>query len=120
MWLLTFFQLSRAAIKLLIVGAGVTGEAFHHHPEKKRSFSGANVSEGFRGFLIDLLNVCAIQFPPIIRLHHIKGAGIYFASGAADAVTVVFDDEQERQLFFLRETNGFEKIALPRCSIANR
>ena len=48
----TSFRFFRAAIKFLIVRAGVTGEAFHHHPEKNRAFSGAHVSECFRGLLI--------------------------------------------------------------------
>ena len=97
----------------------MTGKPFHHHPEKNRSFSGANVRESFRRQFIHFPNVGAVEFAPIIRLHHIERTGIDFASGTTDTVAVVLDDEQERQFLFFRKTNSFVKIALPGCSIAN-
>src|SRR5205814_3488342 len=37
----------------------------------------------------------------------------------ADSVTVILDHEHDRQLLFLREADGFEKVALSRRSIAD-
>src|SRR5947207_685929 len=36
-----------------------------------------------------------------------------------DSVTVILDHEHDRQLLFLREADGFEKVALSRRSIAD-
>ena len=68
---------------------------------------------------MDLPDVRAIYFAPIIRLHHIQRTRVAFARGTADPVSVIFDDKQHWQFLLLRETNCLEKIALPRRRITN-
>ena len=43
----------------------MTGKPLHHRPEEYRPVAGANVSEGFRGFLVDLPDVRALPWMKI-------------------------------------------------------
>ena len=67
-----------------------------------------------------MLDVAAIDLLPVVRLENIERARVNFSRRTADAVFVVLDDEEHRQLSLFRKTNRLEKIALARGGVAHR
>ena len=104
----------------MIVGTGVTGEPFHVDPEKGGTTACPHRLERLRTGVVDLLHVASVDLLPVVRLEHVERAGIDLPRRTADAVFVILNHEKHRQLSFLCETDGFEKIALPRRRIADR
>jgi hypothetical protein len=104
----------------VVVGTGVAREPFHVHPEKNGAAAGAHRLERLHAGVVDLLDIAAVDFQPVVRLEDVERARIDFAGRAADAVLVVLDDEEHRQLPLFRETDRFEEIALARCRVADR
>ena len=113
------FQFFFAAVKSVIVRAGVTREPFHHHPEKHRSFTFADVCKRFARRGEDLLDIGTVNIPPVFRLYHIERSRIDLPGGAADAVSVVLNHKQHRQFPFFGETDRFVKVTLTGSGIAH-
>ena len=103
----------------MIVGTRVAGKPFHVDPEKSGAVPGAHAFERLHPGVVNLLDVAAVDFLPVVRLENIERARIDLPRRTADAVFVVLDDKQHGKLPLLRETDGFEKIALARRRIAN-
>ena len=118
-----FFELPQfflAAIQFLIVRTGVAGEPLHLDPEEEWPVAGANLVERFRGSVVKLLHVLSVDPTPVVRLENVQRERIGLARGHADAVSVVFDEKEQRKFFLPGETNRFEKISLASCGIADR
>src|SRR5207247_2159860 len=92
----------------------------HFDPEKEGPSAGTNLLKRVCCGVMNLLYVVTVDLLPIVRVKNTECERIGFASRHADAVGVIFDDEQERQCLFLSERNCFEEIALARRGIANR
>ena len=113
-------QFLRAAVKFLVVGAGVTGKSLHFYPEKSGAISGTDFLHRFSCSVVNFADLSAVNFSPVVRLKRIERERIDFSRRGADAVGVVFDQEQHRQFFFLGKTNRFEEIALSSGGVADR
>ena len=83
-----------AAIKFMIVGAGVAGEPFHLDPEKKRAASSANFRKRFGRRIVNLLHIVPINASPVIGFQNIERERVVFPGRHADAVAVVFDKKK--------------------------
>src|SRR6202030_1844769 len=94
------------------------GEPFHFYPPEMRSAAGAHFFHCRLGGIVNSLDVFAGELLPFVWLKNAEREGINFPGRTTDAVSVVFDNEQNRQLSFFSETNRFEKIALARGGIA--
>ena len=117
--LFAFSELLGAAIKFLVVGAGVAGEPFHFYPPKTRPAAGTHFFHRTRRRVVNSLDVFADKLGPVVRFENAEREWIYFPGRSADSVSVVFHNEQDRQFSFFGETNRFEKIALTCRRIAD-
>src|SRR5262249_41011076 len=108
-----------AAVKFLIVGAGVAGKALHLNPEKEWPSSGADPFECFRGSVINLLHILSFDLAPVGRLENLKRERIVLTRRHADAVAVVFNEEKHGKHFLPGETESFKEIPLARRGVAN-
>ena len=97
----------------------MTGKPLHVHPEKDRSFAGAELRDRFLPGFVDRPTSAPSIFLPVVRLKDIDRERVDLPRRAADPVAVVFDNEKHRQLLFFRKTNRLEKIALTRRGIAD-
>ncbi len=97
----------------------MTGQPLHGHPEKGRTFPGPDFFNRFEGDVVNFLDIVSLDLLPFTRLKHLQRERIDFSRRAADAVTVVLDDEKDGQFFFLCETNSFEEITLPRGGVTD-
>ena len=98
----------------------MAGKAFHRYPEKCRAIPCADLFHRGACCVVNFLDIATIDLLPIARFKNTQCQRIGFASRHADAIGVIFDDEQERQFLFLSERNSFEEIALARRGVANR
>ena len=113
-------QFLGATIKLLIIGAGVAGKALHPDPEKERPASGANFFERLSRCVINLLHILTLDSAPVVRFENVECERIVLPGRHADAVAVVFHEEEHGELFLFGETERLKKISLTRCRIADR
>jgi len=81
--------------------------------------AGSHFFERVRCTIINSLNVFSGHLLPFIRLENAERERINFSGRTADSVGVVFDNEQDREFFFFRETNRLEEIALASGGIAH-
>src|SRR5437588_12885428 len=85
-----------------------------------RPAAGAHLFHCRLGGIVNSLDVFAGELLPLVRLKNAERERIYFPGRSANAVSVVFHNEQDLQFSFFGETNRFEKIALASGGIANR
>src|SRR5438477_12493433 len=85
-----------------------------------RPAAGAHFFDRLGRGLVNFLNCFAGKLLPLARLENAERERINFPGRSANAVSVVFHNEQDRQFSFFGETNRFEKIALTSGGIANR
>ena len=97
----------------------MAGKPFHLYPEKRRPIAGADFLYRGARRIINFLDIAAIDLLPIARLKNTECERIGFASRHADAIGVVFNDEQQRQFLFLSERNCLEEIALTCRGVAD-
>ena len=110
-------QFLSTAVKFLIVGTGVTRQAFHLDPEKERSAAGANFLERFSRRIVNLLDVLSFDLPPLVLLENTQRERVRFARRHTDAVGVVLHEKEHGKFLFFRETDRLEKIALARRGV---
>src|ERR1700726_4028921 len=97
----------------------MAGKPFHFHPEKDRAGVGADLFEGVRRCIVNLLDILSGKLLPFVRLQNIKREWVNFACRAANPVAVVFNNKKDRQLFLFGEADCFEKIALAGSGVAH-
>ena len=97
----------------------MAGKPFHLYPEKRRPIAGADFLHRGARRVMNFLDIAAIDLLPVARLKNTECERIGFASRHADAVSVVLNDEQQRQFLFFSERNGFEEIALACRGVAD-
>src|SRR4029077_5350569 len=97
----------------------MAGKPFHFHPEKDRAGVGADLFEGVRRRIVNLLDILSGKLLPFVRLQNIKRERVNFACRAADPVAVVFNNKKDGQLLLFGEAKCFEKIALARSGVAH-
>ena len=115
--LLQVQQFLSRPVKFLIIGTGVTRQAFHLDPEKERSAAAANFFEGFIRRIVNLLDVLSFDLAPVVLLENVQRERIRFPRRHADAVGVVFHKKEHGKFLFFREADGLEKISLTRCGV---
>ena len=103
----------RASIKFLIIGAGVAGQPLHDDPQKSRTFPSPDFLNRFEGDVMNFLDIVSLDLLPFTWLKNLQRERIDFPRRAADAVSVILDNEKDGQFLFLCETNRFEEITLP-------
>src|SRR4029077_3901340 len=82
--------------------------------------AGAHFFHRTRRGVVNSLNIFSGDLLPLFWLKNTERERINFPGRSADAVSVVFDNEQHRQFSLFGEANRFEKIALAGGGIANR
>src|SRR5204863_2073219 len=84
-----------------------------------RPAAGAHFFHRTRRRAVNSLDVFSGELLPLVWLKNAERERIYFPGWSADAISVVFDNEQGRQFSFFGETNRFEKIALTRRRVSD-
>ncbi len=98
----------------------MAGKPFHLYPQERGPFSGAQPFDLFARDVIHSLDVCPIDFDPVVRLKNAKRERIDLPRRTADAVCVVLHHEHHRQLLLFRKADRLEEITLARRRIADR
>ena len=94
-------------------------QPLHDHPQKGRTFPGPDLLNRFESDVVNFLDILSLDLLPVSRLKHSQRERIDFPRRAADAVSVVLNNEKDRQFLFFCETNRFEEITLPRGGVTD-
>src|SRR4029077_1690053 len=70
--LLQVQQFLSRPVKFLIIGTGVTRQAFHLDPEKERSAATTNFLERFHRRIVNLLDVSSFDLTPVVLLENVQ------------------------------------------------